>query len=115
MRSKREFYYRAYASETDKVYKELVVSDLPVELEDEFRLGSSKTWKYDPTVPEPILYVVASCDNQVIQAAYFDFSLDKDQLHLFVSLFEVVTLTIFLLGHNIIRYMQRDFVKEYDG
>lgn len=69
----------------------------------------------DAAVPEPLLYLVAQCDNQLLKIKYFDVEVTKSELNLFLVLSDIILTTLLIVGFNLISLMQKDLCREYDA
>ena len=69
--------------------------------------------RYDPTVPEPLLYIIGYCDDTDFVIRDTDITLTKDQLSTVLVSFDVFTIIILIIGFNIISYMQKDYIYEF--
>ena len=60
---------------------------------------------FDASVPEPLLYIIAECDNQVMRVAGTDIMMTKSQLNYFLILSDAILISVFIVGYNIIAHM----------
>ena len=71
--------------------------------------------EFDAAIPEPLLYIIAECDNQNMQVSGIDIVISKQQLNYFLIVSDAILMTVFIVGYNIISHMQKDFVREFDA
>ena len=90
----------------------------------------------NPALPEPMLYLVAHCDDSAFtirvlsdfmpssiksagkrmlgELATSEISLTKNQLSLALVVSDILLMTALMIGLNVIAYMQKDYIAEYD-
>jgi len=90
----------------------------------------------NPALPEPMLYLVAHCDDSAFTIRFLsdfmpgsvksagkrmlgelatgEISLTKSQLSLALVVSDILLMTALMIGLNVIAYMQKDYIAEYD-
>ena len=76
---------------------------------------TAAVYAYDPSTPEPELYVVGYCSDSAFRVDYFDVELTKDQLCFILLLSDILIVTVFIFGYHTIQYMQKDFQAAFDS
>ena len=68
----------------------------------------------NPAIPEPMLYLVAHCDDSAFTIRDTEISLTKNQLSIALVVSDILLMTALMIGLNVIAYMQKDYIAEYD-
>ena len=68
----------------------------------------------NPAIPEPMLYLVAHCDDSAFTIRDTEISLTKSQLSIALVVSDILLMTALMIGLNVIAYMQKDYIAEYD-
>ena len=68
----------------------------------------------NPALPEPMLYLVAHCDDSAFAIRDTEISLTKSQLSIALVVSDILLMTALMIGLNVIAYMQKDYIAEYD-
>lgn len=72
-------------------------------------------YQRDPATPEPLLYIVGWCSEDTFRINRTEFTLTTDQLALFLIVSDLVIIFAIILGFNMIYYMQKDYVRQFDA
>ena len=108
------FLERAYASESDDFYRNLNKNRVDT-VYPELGFDRTRMHAYDVEIPEPILYIIAACDNQLLEVPYLNMDFEKAQFAAIFVSFEIIILLIIVIGVSIIGHGQKDFTATYDG
>ena len=68
----------------------------------------------NPAIPEPLLYLVAHCDDSAFVIRDTEISLTKGQLSLALVLSDILLMSALVIGLNVIAFMQKDYIEEFD-
>ena len=101
----KEVLVRAYSSKYRTLTSKLNIQELKTDLNLPDDFFDNLRYVRNDKVPEPILYVVAQCDNQVLKIKGFDMEVTKSDLNLFLVFSDIVLTSILIIGFNIISFM----------
>ena len=59
-------------------------------------------YNFNSQVPEPLLFVVAECDNQNLKIFGINIEFSKNDLVLFLVISDMILISVMLLGYQII-------------
>ena len=60
--------------------------------------GGEFTYGPNEEIPEPLLYFVAQCDNQILKVHYFDIEMTKDDINQFLVISDIILTVLLVLG-----------------
>ena len=72
------------------------------------------TPSYNATVPEPILYIVAQCDNSALEVKSLNSKFEKESMSHLAVITDILILIVMITFYNVIRYNQKDYCKHFD-
>jgi hypothetical protein len=71
-------------------------------------------YQSNAAIPEPMLYLVAHCDDSAFAIRDTEISLTKSQLSIALVVSDILLMSALMIGLNVIAYMQKDYIEEYD-
>ena len=76
--------------------------------------AANAAYQRNAALPEPLLYVVAHCDDSAFAIRDTDISLTKSQLSIALVVSDILLMTALVIGLNVIAFMQKDYIEEFD-
>lgn len=76
--------------------------------------AANAVYQRNAALPEPMLYLVAHCDDSAFAIRDTSISLTKSQLSMALVVSDILLMTALMIGLNVIAFMQKDYIEEYD-
>lgn len=68
------------------------------------------SYEEDDTVPEPLFHVIHECESSNLTVNLFGTEISRDGIMSAIMGMDFLLFTIFIIGHNFIHRMSKDFV-----
>lgn len=76
--------------------------------------AANAVYQRNTAIPEPMLYLVAHCDDSAFTIRDTEISLTKSQLSTALVVSDILLMSTLIIGLNVIAFMQKDYIEEYD-
>ena len=97
---------RAAGADTDYLYNKIAADLQPGD-------PQLPTYAKDDAVPEPLFYVISECESSVLTVNLFGTEISRDGIMSAIMGMDFLLFTIFIIGHNFIHRMSKDFVTQF--